>query len=434
MKKQCIILTLFLLSVVAGMSQEKEQSVETKKSKWDLTYDNKYKFRFFGRISADGAFYSGRDYQKIGNGVVISQLAVGGVFSFGERIEGKLELDFSNGNLVLLDNYVTYRFTKQFELRGGNVQEPFSMDLLNSFKDLSLMNRAQVVNAFAPGHHLGVQAVYENSQFLLAGGVHFERSMVIGQRENSDSNYMNGENEGMSYTARAVWMPQDKQTNQGLHIGVAGSYRTPKTDVSKNALPNIARYSATESTINKLRFLDTGIITDVDYSWLAGVEVAGYYGPAKIQAEYIHNGIKRKNNLASENFSGFYVQASSLLLGGKQDYNNSRGAFNSPIVSNKGDVELVARFDRIDMNSKNIMGGSSNQFTFGVNYYINENLKLQFNYSAISHDKYANANGDAFIGYDVNGELTSNILQLDESKGKAKNNYSAFNFRFQLRF
>lgn len=430
MKKQ-------LITIIAGLSlffnldaQDEKQT----KSRWELSYDSKYKFKFFGRISADGAFFTGEDFQKVGNGTTISQLAVGATFFFGERIEGKFELDFSNGNLLLLDNFVTYKFTKELGLRGGNVQEAFSMDLLNSFKDLSLMNRAQVVNAFAPGHHLGLQAFYENKQWLLTGGVHFQRSMVIGQRDNSDSNYQDGQNEGYSYTGRIVWMPQNKKEYKGIHLGIAGSYRTPKTDVAKDAEPNIVRYSASESTINKIKFLDTGIINEVDCSWLLGAELAAYYGPAKIQAEYIHNAVKRNNNLKTENFSGFYVQASSLLFGGKQDYNNSRGAFNSPIISNKGDLELVGRFDRINMNGSNIMGGISNQFTFGVNYYINENLKLQFNYSYITHDKFANANGNAFIGYDMNHELTSSPDLVDFNFGEPKNDYSAFNFRFQLRF
>ena len=428
------MLVVILFTATASMSQTSDSSENKPESQWHLTYDSKYRLKFFGRISADGAVFTGEDYQKVGNGTTMSQLAFGGIFSFGERIEGKFELDFSNGNLVLLDNFVTYMFSKKLGVRAGNIQESFSMDLLNSFKDLSMMNRAQVVNAFAPGHHLGTQIIFENSQWHIQGGMHFQRAMVLGQRDNSDSNYRQGQNEGYSFTGRTIWMPQNKQEVKGLHLGVAASYRTPKTDVTKNGEPNIVSYSASESTINKIKFLDTGIINEVDYSWLAGAELAGYYGPAKFQAEYMHNGVKRNNNLKSENFSGFYMQASTLLLGGKQDYNNSRGAFNSPIVSNKGDVELAVRFDRIDMNGTNVKGGSSNQYTLGVNYYLNENLKLQFNYSNITHDKYANANGSAAIGYDSAGELAYTLTDVDLSKGKPKNNYHGLNLRFQLRF
>lgn len=399
MKKHLLILFTFLCtvftflctvpSVLAGNETGKSFS---KTSKWHLSYDNKYHVKFFGRISADGGIFWGEKKQKMANGTTISQLAFGGTFFFGERLSGKFEIDFSNGNLLLLDNFITYNFTKRFGLRAGNIQEAFSMDLLNSFKDLSLMNRAQVVNAFAPGHHLGLQGVYEDKQWLLTGGVHFQKSMTLGNKENSDSNLQKGQNEGYSLTGRAVWMPQSSSKEKGLHIGVAASYATPKTDVGKDTPPKTVRYSQSESTINKIKFMDTGYITDVNNTRLMGVELAGYYGPWKFQAEYIQQDVNRNHGFVDESFSGFYVQSSCLLLGGKQDYNNSRGAFNQPLIGKKGDIELALRFDRLDMNGKVIKGGVSNQYTAGMNYYINENLKVQLNYYYITHKDYNSLN------------------------------------------
>ena len=392
MKKHLLILFTFLCTVPSVLAGNKTGESPSKTSKWHLSYDNKYHVKFFGRISADGGIFWGEKDQKMANGTTISQLAFGGTFFFGERLSGKFEIDFSNGNLLLLDNFITYNFTKRFGLRAGNIQEAFSMDLLNSFKDLSLMNRAQVVNAFAPGHHLGLQGVYEDKQWLLTGGVHFQKSMTLGNKENSDSNLQKGQNEGYSLTGRAVWMPQNNSKEKGLHIGVAASYATPKTDVGKDTPPKTVRYSQSESTINKIKFMDTGYITDVNNTRLMGVELAGYYGPWKFQAEYIQQDVNRNHGFVDESFSGFYVQSSCLLLGGKQDYNNSRGAFNQPLIGKKGDIELALRFDRLDMNGKVIKGGVSNQYTAGMNYYINENLKVQLNYYYITHKDYNSLN------------------------------------------
>lgn len=392
MKKHLLILFTFLCTVPSVLAGNETGESPSKTSKWHLSYDNKYHVKFFGRISADGGIFWGEKDQKMANGTTISQLALGGTFFFGERLSGKFEIDFSNGNLLLLDNFITYNFTKRFGLRAGNIQEAFSMDLLNSFKDLSLMNRAQVVNAFAPGHHLGLQGVYEDKQWLLTGGVHFQKSMTLGNKENSDSNLQKGQNEGYSLTGRAVWMPQNNSKEKGLHIGVAASYATPKTDVGKDTPPKTVRYSQSESTINKIKFMDTGYITDVNDTRLMGVELAGYYGPWKFQAEYIQQDVNRNHGFVDESFSGFYVQSSCLLLGGKQDYNNSRGAFNQPLIGKKGDIELALRFDRLDMNGKVIKGGVSNQYTAGMNYYINENLKVQLNYYYITHKDYNSLN------------------------------------------
>lgn len=417
MKKYFLFLVISLFAAQPMLAGNETEESAAKPSKWHLSYDNKYHVKFFGRISADGGLFWGETNQNVANGTTISQLAFGGTFFFGERLSGKFEIDFSNGNLLLLDNFITYNFTKRLGIRAGNIQEAFSMDLLNSFKDLSVMNRAQLVNAFAPGHHLGLQGVYEDKQWLLTGGVHFQKSMVIGNKENSDSNLKKGQNEGYSLTGRAVWMPQTANKEKGLHVGLAASYATPKTDVGKDTPAKTVRFNQSESTINKMKFIDSGYITDVDHTWLAGAELAGYYGPWKFQAEYIHQGVNRNSGFANESFSGFYVQSSCLLLGGKQDYNNSRGAFNQPLVGKKGDVELALRFDRLDMNGKEIMGGASNQYTAGVNYYVNENLKIQLNYYYITHDKFANANGE--------------IVMPDVQSG---NNYNSLNVRVQLRF
>lgn len=425
MKKIILLLVASMFAVMNAFSQVEKTGEKIDRSKWDLIYNPNYTLKFFGRISFDGACFAGDNYQPLGNGTTISQLAVGGVFSFGERLTAKFEVDMSNGHVLLLDNYITYNFTKEFGLRAGNVQEAFSMDVLSALKDLAFMNRSLAVDAFGPGYHLGLQGVFENSRWLLTGGMHFQRSMIIGQKESSDVHYKKGQNEGVSYTARMVWMPQDKPAHKGLHLGVGASYRTPKTDIGKDTEPNTVRHAASESRINRVRFMDTGYINEVDHSWLGGIELAGYYGPFKVQAEHMHNHIKRKHGLATEKFSGFYAQTSCLLFGGKQDYNNTRGAFNQPLLGRKGDLELAARFDYLDLNGSNIRGGKSNQYTFGVNYYMNENVKLQFNYSNITYDKFADANGTLAVHVpDANG----GVKKADE------NNYSSFNIRVQLRF
>lgn len=99
-----------------------------------------------------------------------------------------------------------------------------------------------------------------------------------------------------------------------------------------------------------------------------------------------------------------------------------------------GDIELAARFDRIDLNGTEVMGGSSNGWTFGVNYYATRNLKFQLNYSYVDNDKYANAFGQAAVGYKSNGEIAYKPEEVDESLGKGGNAYGILGLRIQLNF
>lgn len=435
------LLCCFVMSVWANndATQEvQEEIVEELVVVKGLSYTPNYKIKLFGRISADASAYSGASYFKPGNGTTISQLCMGGMFFFGERMSGKFEIDFSNGHVLLLDNFITYNFDKQWALRVGNIQEAYSMDLLTSFKDLALMNRAQAVNAFAPGHHLGVQTAFENSQWLLTAGIHAQRSMLIKHKEVSDGFYRRGVDEGYSYTARAVWMPQDDEKTKGLHVGAAYSGIKPKTS-NRNPDPvsDGVRFASSESVLTKLLFMDTGYITGTDRYSLVGTELAAYHGPLKVQGEYLLNTVCRKDGLKDECFHGYYVQASCLLLGGQQDYNNSRGAFNQPRFK-KHDLELALRFDRLDLNGETVKGGLSTQYTAGINYYVNENLKVQFNYAYNKFDKHADANGAILPDLGVaSGGGYNNPYGGSGDPVKVQydgNKYNSFNVRVQLRF
>lgn len=105
-------------------------------------------------------------------------------------------------------------------------------------------------------------------------------------------------------------------------MGIAASYRTPKTTVG-SLMPNTVRYSTRSlSYINKIKFLDTSPIASVSHDWLAGAELAGFYRGFRFQGEYIMNNTVRMEGLATEKFNGFYVQAAYLCSVGSNDIVN----------------------------------------------------------------------------------------------------------------
>ena len=142
---------------------------------------------------------------------------------------------------------------------------------------------------------------------------------------------------------------------EGFHLGGALSYRTPKTTVG-SLMPNTVRYSTTSlSYINKIKFLDTAPITNVDNGLLAGLELAAFHRQFRMQGEYILNHTHRSGDLSTEKFNGFYIQTGYLLFGDNRNTITSRGAFTQPTPGKSwGDLELTARFDRIDLNGTQV--------------------------------------------------------------------------------
>lgn len=392
---------------------------------------NNFQAVFNGRVLTDAGICMGNSYQKLANSVCLKQVALVTNIRIGEHLIGKAEIDYTGGVINLLDNYIGYEFNKKWNIKAGFFQEGFSMEMLNSYKDLLFMERTVAVSALAPGHHVGVQAVYQPNEFMFTGGVHFQRVMNSGDKKVSDENYRRGISEGYSVTGRAVWMHLNERKSYGIHLGAAISYRTPKTDVTGTD-GNQLRYSASEAATHRLTFMDTGIITDVDHEFLSGVEAAMYWRSWRIQGEYIYDRISR-GSLSDASLQGGYIQA-AYLWGGTHQVDRSRGAFTQPLVGKKGAWELAARYDYADFNSYDILGGHSQQYTVGMNYYINNNLKVMLNYSYVNYDANANGDGTLFIGKNEAGELTNDPVEVYARLGKPGNRFSTVNLRFQIRF
>lgn len=439
MNKQLIAFSvLTLLACQSQVYANEPQSILPEVTKESLTFrsdNDQFKISFGGRIQADGALFFGEDYQPIGNGVGFRRVRFSSNVSYGERITGRIEMDFTDGSFSLKDCFIGYSLPNGLLFRVGNFKESFSMDAMTSSGDLLLMEKANSSSAFNPEFHMGVQASWQRNQFLGAAGVHFRAINGSKEKDYSESNNKDGIDEGVSYTARGVWMPQSENKEKGLHLGLAASYRTPKTSVGTK-MPHTVRYSSNSlSRINKIKFLDTGAISSVSHDWLAGFELGGFYKGFRMQGEYTLNHTNRLEGLATERFNGFYVQAGYLLFGGQQKYSTSRGAFTQPSFGRHwGDVELAARFDRLDLNGNLVNGGCSNSWTLGATYYATKNLKVQLNYSYVNHDKYANAFGSAAVGYKSNGEVAYQPEDVDESLGKGGNAYGFLGIRFQLNF
>lgn len=427
-----------LFLVVSLMTRAGEITTTSEAQKENKKYhfsQNDLKLTFGGRIQMDGALYQGTDYQPMGNGVAFRRIRFSATASFGKYLSARIEPEYTGGAFILRDCFVKYDMLNGFNFRLGNFQEGFSMQTMTSSADFTFIESPNVVTAFSPEHHIGMQASYAGKYFVGMAGIHFQQVISSTEKTNVEQNIMKGRNEGISYTARTVWMPRSADNTLGLHFALAASYRTPKNDVDIKSV-NSVRYSSTSLTgIDKTKFTDTGVITNVNHDWLMGAELAGYYKNMSFQGEYIVNNTYRTENLATEHLHGFYGQATCLLFGGHPRYVSSRGAFTQPSLGKEwGDVELSARYEQLDLNGVNVKGGRSTGCTFGINYYANKNLRMGLNYSYVTHDEYASGVGTCFVGNDVNGTPTAKYNLVDPKMGKPGNDYGIISARVQLDF
>lgn len=422
-----------------GVQVDREELISEQRNNI-LTFESKnkeYRLWFDNRVQVDGAMFFGKnsdDYDKIGNNVSIRRARFAIKARLPHNWYGEVDVDFADGKFELKDAIVQFDGIKNVSIKAGNFKEDFSMEQTTSSRYLTFMERPMVCKAIVPSRHIGLQVAYLRDHFRATGGVFFQT--VAGEEELTyvqDNNKDFGRNQGYSFTGKIGYMPYAKDRSWGLYAGAKASYRTPKTDVATGEWGG-ERYSTRNATsINRKKYLDTDVIKDVDHNVLYGLEGAAYYGPARIQAEWIRNSVDAAK--ANYNFGGWYVHASCMLFGGKQRFNTAEAEFTQPQRGRKwGDLELALRYDYLDLNSKDVYGGSGENYTVGLNYWINNSVKIVLNYQYTKNDRYANGKGKLFVGHDASGKPTADYTKIVEPKGKGGVSYHMMGLRLEVNF
>ncbi len=427
-----------------ALDAEARNSILTFESK-----DKRYRFWTDMRVLFDGGvFFDGawdddsvigvdeyNTYNPIGNGVTIRRARVAFKVLMHKNWYGEIDFDFSGSTTEIKDAYIGYiNDERDFYIKAGQFREGFSMETTTTSRYVTFIERS-LASKFSPSRNLGFQANLMKERYLVVGGVHFNDQGSFEQVEfGKDANKDFGTDEGYSFTGRFVYRPiidEDKV----LHMGIAASYRTPKTDLE---VPNSYRYSTRSiSNVNRKKYLDTDDILNVENNTLLNFELAGAYKNIMFQTEYFNNDISREEGFENVNLNGFYAQAGVLLTGGKYLYNRNEGEFTQiGRGSAKGELEVAFRFDYLDLNDETagIYGGSANAYTLGLNYHVNSNVKFMIDYSYLDHDRYANGKGKLYVGHDINGDLTKDPFEVVEAEGKGGEDYGQLQFRIELDF
>jgi len=397
--------------------------------------DQKMKTWFDLRVNFDGAHYFDNDaYNELGSGFTIRRVRFAMKTILYGHWTGEVDLNFAGG-LDVKDAFIGYRAdATQWIFKAGYFKEPISMETTTTSRYQTFVEEP-FMTEFAPARQIGLNATKYGEKYLLVGGIHFndvENTEVVTYSQ--DDNKANGTDEGYSITGKGVFRPINTQ-NSVIHLGVAGSYRTPKTSWE---IPNAYRISMRDMTnISRKKYLDSDDITNVEsYTLLAG-ELSAYYKNIRFSSEYIQTNVTREGELGTYKANGMYAALSYLVFGGKYNYNNEEGEFTQITRGKeKGELELAFRYDYVNLNDKDaqIYGGSANGYTAGVTYHVNPNVKFMVNYSYINHDRYASGKGKLFVGLDEAGIPTKNYTMVVDENGNSGDDYGFIQARIEIDF
>jgi phosphate-selective porin OprO/OprP len=148
--------------------------------------------------------------------------------------------------------------------------------------------------------------------------------------------------------------------------------------------------------------VDTGEVPG-SKQYTIGPEFAMVLGSLTVQAEYAGQFLTHATPTGGQDqgtvfYHGGYVEALYFLTGEHQDYVRREGVFGRVVPRNDlhwkkddgfggcGAWQVGVRFSYLDLNDKAIQGGQVYDWTVGLNWFLNPNMKVQLNYIAEHRD------------------------------------------------
>lgn len=382
---------------------EKKATSNTMNVSWKsglnfATPDNRIQLKLSGRVHNDW-FFGDVDNADAPDGVRFRRAWLTLSGQLYEDLKFKWQYDFSgDGKAKWKDVYAQYTGLEWATITIGQFKEPFSLEEMVSANALTFLERSPVVSLFAPARETGG---------MLSGNAFDGRvTWAVGAFRNSDNfgdgfddeededKAVDGDWDVATRLTAAPWYEDGGE--KLLHLGLAGVHR----DWGGDAL----RYRARGSYSRGPRLVDTGGF-DVEDVNLFGAEAALVLGPLSLQSEYMFADVNTKD-FGSEDFQGAYIQASYLLTGEHRPYKGGVFKDIKPLenFSLKDDAwgawELAARYSWLDLEDDDLSGGKLSAFVVGLNWYLNPNARVMWNYVHSDVDDRAEGdpdNADLFL-------------------------------------
>lgn len=372
-----------------------------------LQIDNRH-YSDINGLGSDGKNISGFDFRRIRP---IVEGTVYGKYDFRFTPEfGEAKTANATSTSGIVDAYIDARFQPWFQVRAGKFKPYVGLERLQSGSDLKFIERSYVSNNILPNRDLGA-AIHGD---VLDGKWSYSVGLYNGVVDGGDNSTAQDTNQDKEYAFRVFATPfkDDVSVLSGLGFGLAATHGNFKGTTNTSGLPN---YKTAGQESNFFTYT-SGVFGNGNRSRISP-QVYYYYGPFGVIAEYarvsqdVSNGIKT----ASLDNDAWQVAASYLLTGEDASFKGVKPK--QPFDTDKGGWgawELVARYqeNNIDAAAFSTAGAgtglafadprnnakSAKSWAAGVNWYLNQNVKLAVNFEHTSFDGGGNANAAGTAG------------------------------------
>ncbi len=391
------------------------------------------KFTVGGRFAFDGAYLTS-DYTPVNSGFAISDARIRTSLTVGDSWFFTADFDFSYGEFKQKNLFGQYSWDNSW-IKFGYFCEPSSMNLNTSRFNMHFISRPGSVNALSQGRSIGVAYKYSNDLFFANQGVF---------AENEYNDQLDGF-QGFGLSGR--WLVKPVSTSDlVLHAGASFRYATIESGDYVNGVlyRDLTIGASLENNVYLPHEFHSVTVPWASAEMNIGVEALAMTKKFFVRGEYLMKSIYRDRNdqrlfenqlggmyswgtleawqnanpLKTINFNGGYVEAGVILMGDKYEYDHANSVLKG--LSGNNTLELVARYNRTNLNditegdfywdaldkfypnfngtlpdfpkgSTSVAGGAMNSYTIGLNYGVNDYIKLMvdYTYSTLDNVKYS---------------------------------------------
>ena len=394
------ILTLLTVISIFGIGQVHAQLNSDFSVKWNnglriQNSDKSVKIKMGGRVQYDMMFINqdstmNNYFAKAGNGAEIRRARFFMSGSIYENIDFKLQIDFANNALTLKDAYIKFKHIPVVgSLKVGHFKEPMGLNTLTSSKYLTMMERP-VASYLDLDRRLG----------LMISNQYFDKRLTwqLGYFLPSiASNKYVGN--GYHITGRLVGLPiyEDDNSYKVLHLGFGFSHGYLDQETSQFRFRPEAHLAPKYINFK---------VTDMKNVNIANLEVAFIYNQFSIQGEYHQYNFSHRDtaHYQKTNYSSgiYYATFSWMLTGEHRNYSKKKTAFDIVKPKNNfgkdgwGAFELAVRASHTDFNVNDLDGGVMDNYTLGLNWYLNPAVKIAANYIHTNSFSFYHGSSDIF--------------------------------------
>ena len=381
-------------------------------------------YRGFLDDGSDTKNTSGFDFRRIRPSV---EGTVYGIYDFKftpEFGENKTGTGTANsgtfrGNSGIVDAWVDAKFQPWFQVQAGKLKPDVGLERLQSGSNIKLIERSWVSNSILPNRDLGINIhgdFFENK-------LHYGAGLFNGVVDGGDNVTTQDSNSNKEVALRLFATPFKDQVNalQGLGFGVAGTYahsnglgNGPTNPNSVLGLPSDIKTPGQQAAvITYYAGAAAGASAQQAGNKIRWTPQLYYYnGSFGLLSEYAQSRFDVISGTGGFRASGvqndaWHITGSWLVTGENASFGSvkPKNAYN-PNGAGWGAWEIVARYQEINVDEKLFTdnGAAANQYlssatqsksaqawALGVNWYLNNNVKIAANYEDTNF-------GDSFSG------------------------------------